>query len=87
MYEIIWSARAYRDLKKLPPDVAGRILNQVDSLALNPRPPGAIKLTVGDEYRLRCSDYRTIYSVQDGVRKVIIEHIGHRADVYGRRYR
>jgi mRNA interferase RelE/StbE len=60
-----------------------RIAARIQSLAADPRPPGAEKL-VGytDQLRVRQGDYRIVYGVDDDRREVTIFRIGHRKDVY-----
>ncbi len=54
-------------------------------LSSNPRPKGCKKLQGYDNvYRVRYSDYRIVYTVNDDVLVVEIIHIGNRKDVYDR---
>jgi hypothetical protein len=48
-------------------------------LADNPRPPGSVKLTGQDAYRVRVGDYRIIYTVHDEQLLVLVIDVGHRA--------
>ena len=52
-----------------------RIAARVNALAVDPRPPGSEKLA-GEEnkYRLRQSNYRIVYSVDD-IREWVLEKI------------
>ena len=60
-----------------------RIVARIESLAGNPRPPGAEKLAgTTDQLRVRQGNYRIVYGVDDGRREVTIFRIGHRRDVY-----
>jgi mRNA interferase RelE/StbE len=59
-----------------------RIVAAILSLADDPRPSGCRKLSGRDKYRIRCGDYRVVYSVQDVVLVVTIVRVGHRSDVY-----
>ncbi|HEX8895421.1 MAG TPA: hypothetical protein VF783_18985, partial [Terriglobales bacterium] len=43
-YRVVSTCSAKRELKKLPPQVIGRILSPVQNLSLNPRPAGYKKL-------------------------------------------
>ena len=63
-----------------------RILDKLSSLAKEPRPVGAVKLT-GSEctYRIRIGDYRVIYDVLDRAVLVLVLKIAHRKDVYRQR--
>ncbi len=57
--------------------------NRIDSLALDPRQRGCIKLSGGDNtYRLRSGDYRVLYQIHDEILLVIIAGVGHRKKVY-----
>lgn len=60
-----------------------RIVARIQSLAADPRPPGAEKLAgYTDQLRVRQGNYRIVYSVDDERREVTIFRIGHRKDVY-----
>jgi mRNA interferase RelE/StbE len=59
-----------------------RIVAAIRGLADDPRPSGCRKLSGRDKYRIRCSDYRVVYSVQDVILVVTIVRVGHRSDVY-----
>ena len=50
----------------------------------NPRPPGAMKLTNSELYRIRVSTYRVIYEINDREIKIVIIRIRHRRDAYGK---
>ncbi len=51
-------------------------------LAQDPRPPGARALQGRPGLRVRVSDYRIIYTVEDDVLLVVVVRLGHRRDVY-----
>jgi mRNA interferase RelE/StbE len=74
---------ALRELDRLPPAVRQRLIQRLDALALQPRPSG-IKRVVGAPgvYRIRVGEYRAIYRIDDPSRRVIVERVGHRKDVY-----
>lgn len=60
-----------------------RIFARIQSLAADPRPPGAEKLAgYTDQLRVRQGNYRIVYSVDEERREVTIFRIGHRKDVY-----
>jgi mRNA interferase RelE/StbE len=69
----------------LPVSIRARIAERLRLLAVNPRPPGSIKLSAQDAYRIRVGDYRIIYTIQDRRLIVLVIDVGHRRDVY-RRY-
>jgi mRNA interferase RelE/StbE len=57
----------------------------IDGLAVNPRPPGAVKLAGRDDFRVRVGDYRVVYAVDDSERLVIVARVAHRREVYRQR--
>jgi mRNA interferase RelE/StbE len=61
-----------------------RIVQRIQSLADDPRPPGSQKLSGRDRYRLRQGRYRILYSIQDEILVVHVVRIAHRKDVYRR---
>ncbi len=74
---------AQRALTRLPAAVQTRVVGRIDSLAEEPRPPGAINVVgASNTYRIRVGDYRVIYEVQDTVLVVLVIRVGHRGDVY-----
>jgi len=82
-YTLEFRPRALRDLKGLPQNVQRRILEPIENLADDPRPPGVKKLSgTEDLYRIRVGDYRVIYQIRDKERLVVIVRIGHRGDIY-----
>lgn len=63
---------AARQLHRLPPGDAARLRGPILALALEPRPPGAARLTGTDWLRLRIGDLRLAYAVDDASRVVVI---------------
>ena len=63
-----------KDLKK--------ILDRIETLAQNPRPPGCEKLTGQQRYRFRQGRYRILYSVQDDELTIWVVTVGQRKDIY-----
>lgn len=82
MYEIVIEQQAKKYLKKLPQEIRFRINNTICTLSNTPRPMGSVKLKGSNFYRIRVSDYRIIYEIQDNELILIIIFIGHRKDVY-----
>jgi mRNA interferase RelE/StbE len=75
------AARAYRRLQGRLRD---RIAGAIDAFAVEPRPPGAVKLAGRDDFRVRVGDYRIVYAVDDEERAVLVARIVHRREVYRR---
>jgi mRNA interferase RelE/StbE len=59
-----------------------RVIGRIKSLADDPQPPGAVKLSGREWYRVRQGRYRIIYSIEDTVLIVYVIKIGDRKDVY-----
>jgi mRNA interferase RelE/StbE len=81
-YRIEYDPAALRSLEKLSRDLQRRITSKIESLGNNPRPPGAIKMSGQDVYRLRVGNYRVIYAIADELLVVLIVEVGHRRDIY-----
>ena len=81
---IEWDPRALKDLRKLERDIQRAVVEAVERLAMNPRPPGCKKLVGRDGWRLRVRDYRLLYDVYDDRLVVYVVHVGHRRDIYDR---
>jgi len=64
-YRIEWKPSALRELKRLDRQAIPRILEAVESLRLDPFPPGVRKIRGAEHtYRLRVGDYRVIYEIR-----------------------
>ena len=81
-YSIFLKKSAARELEDIPSRDLARIIERIQSLATEPRPPGAEKLSGQERYRVRQGNYRIIYSIQDQELTVWIVKIGHRREVY-----
>ncbi len=84
-YQVVLTAAAEKAVAKFPKSTRVRIAERLTALGNNPRPPGSIKLTGEEAYRIRVGDYRIIYSIYDDRLLVLVIDIGHRGDVYRRR--
>jgi mRNA interferase RelE/StbE len=81
-YKIYFKQSAVKDLDAIPKKDLQRIINRIDFLKENPRPPGCEKLSGQERYRVRQGNYRIVYSIQDDVLTIWVVKIGHRRDVY-----
>ena len=81
-YKIIVKKSVLKDLKKIPKKDVRLILDAIESLADNPRPPQSKKLSGQERYRLRQGSYRILYSVEDEQLVVQVVKVGNRRDVY-----
>lgn len=81
-YQVQFWPSASREMKKLSGDIQRRLLTRIESLSIEPRPPGCSKLTGMDAYRIRVGDYRVVYEIHDSVLVVLVIRIAHRREVY-----
>jgi mRNA interferase RelE/StbE len=80
VYDVEFRPKAAKDLNRLSPDVARRILDKI--AVLRHDLSGDVKQLVHftNEYRLRVGDYRVLFDL-DGQR-IIIYRIRHRSEAY-----
>lgn len=84
-YRVDLAPAAQRQLRRLPPGEAARLRGPILSLALEPRPPGSLKLAGSDFYRLRVGDARVVYAIDDSTRVVVVLRVARRAEATYRR--
>ena len=84
MYRVDLSGRAEKDLDRLPPRGAARVIAALRRLAEDPRPAGASKLVAVEGYRLRVGEYRIVYDVDDTAQVATVYRVRHRREVYRR---
>jgi mRNA interferase RelE/StbE len=82
-YEVLIKPSAWKELEAvgLKRD-RQRIAAAILRLADDPRPSGCRKLSGRDKYRIRCGDYRVVYSVQNVILVVATVRVGYRGDVH-----
>jgi mRNA interferase RelE/StbE len=82
-FRIEWKKSTQKDLRKLPANVAERIVEAVENLSDNPFPQGIEKLSGSQHaYRIRIGDYRVIFEVVRESKLVEVQRVRHRKDVY-----
>ena len=81
-YKLFFKKSVQKDFDAIPKKDLQRILNRIETLAENPRPPGCEKLTGHERYRLRQGRYRIVYSIQDDELTVWVVKVGHRKHIY-----
>lgn len=82
-YEIIVKSSVMDDFKIIPIKFRDRIEVAILSLADNPRPAGAIKMTdYKNAYRLRVGNYRVGYQIQDRELVVTVVAAAERGKIY-----
>jgi len=69
---------AQRQLRRLPPGDAARIRGPILALAIEPRPPGALKITGTRFWRLRFGDMRVVYLIEEAASLVLVLRVARR---------
>lgn len=81
-YRVLIKPSAEKFIYRLSPNDAIRILRSIKNLETDPRPPGCLKLTVEEGYRIKIGKYRVLFEIDDKGKIVLIYRIKHRKDVY-----
>ena len=81
-YRLLIKPSAAKELEALPTKDRKRIATKLQGLASEPRPPGVEKLSGQEKYRLRQSNDRLLYSMDDDEVTVVVVKIAHRREVY-----
>jgi mRNA interferase RelE/StbE len=81
-YEIYFKESVEKDFRTIPKKDLKKIIDCIEALSKDPRPPGHEKLTGQERYRIRQGLYRIIYSIQDKELTIWVVKVGHRKDVY-----
>ena len=81
-YNLTIKKSAGKELQDIPKKNLLKIIKHIQSLAENPRPAGSQRLSAREQYRIRQSDYRIIYSIDDKDFVVDVVKIGHRREIY-----
>ena len=82
MFELFILPPAQKDLDRLEALVFERLIKKIRDLSKNARPPGCLKLTGEDGYRVRVGEYRVLYRIDDHLKRLYIYRVKHRKEVY-----
>ena len=81
-YELVFRNSVAKELRAFPKQDVKRIMQRIQSLTNDPRPPGCEKLSSLERYRVRQGVYRILYEIKDARLIVLVVKVGHRRDVY-----
>ncbi|MCK1794928.1 type II toxin-antitoxin system RelE/ParE family toxin [Streptomyces sp. XM4193] len=82
-YRTVFRPEAQAELRKVPRDMALRILVKLTELEGDSTGCNTTALvSQPDRRRLRVGDYRVIYTIDNGELVVWVVHVGHRSTVY-----
>ncbi|GAB2596155.1 type II toxin-antitoxin system RelE family toxin [Spirosoma areae] len=85
MYELLFTEKATKSLKKLPKADARRILVKLDQLAANPDEATNVKKLTNYPiagFRLRVGHYRILFDKEDALKIIEVINVGNRKDIY-----
>ena len=81
-YRLLIKPSAVKELEALPAKDRRRLVQRLQTLSDDPRPPGCEKLSGHPLYRIRQGNYRVLYSVEDEALVVLVIKVGHRREVH-----
>lgn len=82
-YRLFIKASAAKEIERLPTKKLRRaIVARIRALAEDPRPPGCVKLSGADKYRIRRGAYRILYRIEDDRLVVVVVRVAHRKLAY-----
>ena len=80
-YEIVFSDKAFKQLKKLDKETKERIIKVLERIRV--RPERFVTKIVGDlGFRLRVGEYRVIVDIEKEKLFILVIKIGHRSRIY-----
>ena len=79
-YQIDYTPRAVKQLRDIrDARQSAPIKRAIEKLAVNPCPPGCVKLVgEADQWRVRVGDWRIVYRVEDGRLVVVVIRVAAR---------
>jgi mRNA interferase RelE/StbE len=82
-HRTVFRPEAQAELRKVPRDMALRILAKLTELESDPTGLNTTALvSQPDRRRLRVGDFRVIYTIDNGELVVWVVHVGHRSTVH-----
>ncbi len=82
-YTIKWRPEAVKELRKLPKEIAERVVKRVD--IAKEKPKHFLEKLVDDPgYKVRIGDYRAIIDIIEDERVIAVRFVGHRKNIYKR---
>jgi mRNA interferase RelE/StbE len=84
MYQIRILDAAARDLARLDPAVARRIVHRIRWFAenLDDIKPEVLEGDLAGFFKLRVGDYRIVYEILHSEQMIVIHLVGHRREIY-----
>ena len=80
-FQLEFKPKAVKDLDKLPTEMAGRVIQKLESLRSGLKSGDVKRLTnFSPEYRLRVGDYRALFEVEGT--SIVVYRVIHRREAY-----
>ena len=83
MWSLQWTETAVRDLRRLDPPVARRIVAKLEQAGERPERVFE-RLSGSPDYKLRVGDYRVLVVLLFPERRIIVQRVDHRSRIYER---
>lgn len=81
-YRVFIVASAQRMMETLPDRDYRAVRDAIIRLRDDPRPPGCVKLSGREGWRIRQGDYRIIYEIDDQAMQLTVLSVRHRREAY-----
>ncbi len=81
-YSLVFKKSVAKDLREIPKKDIKRILKCIETLCIDPRAKGCIKLSGQERYRVRQGVYRIIYEIQETELIIMVVKVAHKSTVY-----
>ncbi|MFH1225289.1 MAG: type II toxin-antitoxin system RelE/ParE family toxin [Candidatus Diapherotrites archaeon] len=83
MYEVVFSEKAERQLKKLDKKTQERVISVIERVRI--RPEAHLQKLMGEHaYKIRVGDYRVIVDLDNRKKMLFIHKVGHRKNIYNK---
>jgi mRNA interferase RelE/StbE len=79
-YSLEFKRSVAKDVAAIPKRDLQRIMERIEALRDDPRPPGCVKLSGQEYYRIRQGNHRIVYEVIDDRLVVVVIAVGHRRE-------
>ncbi len=79
-YEVEFTTKALKDLRKIQAEMQKRILEKVELMQLDLQGDVKHLTNFSPEYRLRVNDYRVLFEIED--QTLVIYRVLHRRETY-----
>ena len=84
MFETLYTPTAIRELRRIPTNIARRIMERIEQVAavLHAADNNLSKLKGRPEMRLRVGNWRILFTIEETARALTVLHVAPRGSVY-----